>query len=154
MLYTNEVWKQEFLSFWYSPKNHECFHFELAYLLYLIYGWSHTQSCNICACFCGHISDLSAALLMALLASIILPVQLRWFGYIVFMYIMVRVFLGSVPIGWLKQLVFETARKALQYMPTNSTNVSTSTNFSCLPIYSLWFPFPWTRAQWLEHKIV
>lgn len=54
---------------------------------------------------CGHISDLSAALVVALLASIVLPVLRKWFGFIVFMYIMVRVLFWLLPIGDLKRLV-------------------------------------------------
>ena len=54
---------------------------------------------------CGHISDITALLVVALLASVVLPVPLKWFGFIVLVYIMVRVFFWLLPIGYLKQLV-------------------------------------------------
>ena len=81
-------------------------------LLYCISSMAEaTLNRAIFVLVCGHNSDVLAALLVALLASIILPVPLRLLGYIVFMYIMVRVFLALLPIGWLKQWVIEKARK-------------------------------------------
>ena len=43
---------------------------------------------NIFVLVCGHICDLSAALVLTLLASIVFPIPLRWFAYIALVFVL------------------------------------------------------------------
>ena len=65
---------------------------------------------NIYVLVCGHICDLSAALLVTLLASIVFPIPLRWFTYIA---LVVLVFLCLL--RGLERRLYEKTRKAVQH---------------------------------------
>ena len=96
---------------------------------------------------CGHISDLSAILVLTLLASIVFPFPLRLFTYIVFLFELVRVLFGVL--RWLeKKEAVEYAKGRLQrlmirisarYLPFQSQDSS------LLPISSGRQP-PWAMA--------
>ena len=61
----------------------------------------------------GHISDLSAALVVTLLSSLIFPVPLRWFTYIAYMFLLVRTFFNIL--CCLKRWIYEKTKKAVQF---------------------------------------
>jgi hypothetical protein len=90
----------------------------LNFLIYCISSIAETKlnpavDDNIYILVCGHISDLSAALVVTLLASIIFPVSLRWFTYIAYMLLLVRVFFSLI--SWLTRWIYEKTRKAVQF---------------------------------------
>ena len=60
-----------------------------------------------------HISDLSAALVVTLLSSIIFSVPLRWFTYIAYMFLLVRTFFNLL--CCLKLWIFKKTKKAVQF---------------------------------------
>lgn len=60
-----------------------------------------------------HISDLSAALVVTLLSSLIFPVPLRWFTYIAYMFLLLRTFFNLL--CCLKRWIYEKTKKAVQF---------------------------------------